>query len=184
MSTPTGEATPKLAAQLAAGAFAGTWTLDPARSTVGLRSRSLWGLLPVKGVFREVEGAGTVTADGQVNGQLAVQTASVDTKIRKRDEHLRSGDFFASDTYPAIVFTLVQIEPGDGGVTVSGALAVRDQSRPLTFPATVTRGGDNEIRFDATLRVDRGEFGLTFNMMKNMASMHSMIAVHAVFTRA
>ena len=182
MSTSTGEASPGLPEQFASGAVAGAWTLDPARSTVALKSKSMWGLLPIRGVFREVEGAGTVTAGGEVTGQLAVKTASLDTKIGKRDEHLRSGDFFASDTYPAITFALAGVEFAATGMTVSGALTVRDQSRPLSFPATAALAGDGEVCLDATVRVDRTEFGITFNKM-NMASMQNTVTIHAVFTR-
>ena len=144
MITSTGEASPGLPEQLASGALAGAWVLDPARSTVALHSKSMWGLMPIRGVFREVEGAGTVTADGQVTGHLAVKTASLDTKIGKRDEHLRSDDFFASGTYPAITFALAKIEPAATGVTVAGSLTVRDQSRPLSFPARATQTGGSE----------------------------------------
>jgi polyisoprenoid-binding protein YceI len=168
--------------QLARGALAGAWTLDPARSTVALTSKSMWGLLPIRGVFREVEGAGTVTADGQVTGHLAVKTASLDTKIGKRDEHLRSSDFFASDTYPTITFALAGIEPAATGMTVAGTLTVRDQSRPLSFPATATLASDGEVCLNATVHVDRAEFGLTYNKM-NMTSTHNTVTINAVFTR-
>lgn len=182
MNTSTGEASPGLPGQLASGALAGAWILDPARSTVALHSKSMWGLMPIRGVFREVEGAGTVTADGQVTGHLAVKTASLDTKIGKRDEHLRSDDFFASGTYPAITFALAKIEPAATGVTVAGSLTVRDQSQPLSFPARSAQTGDGEVCLDATVRIDRAEFGITFNKM-NMSSMQNTITIHAVFTR-
>ncbi len=159
MSTSTGEASPGLPEQFASGAIAAAWTLDPVRSTVALKSKSMRGLLPIRGVFREVEGAGTVTAGGQVSGQLAVKTASLDTRIGKRDEHLRSGDFFASDTYPAITFALAGVEFAATGMTVSGTLTVRDQSRPLSFPATAALAGAGEVCLDATVHVDRTEFG-------------------------
>ncbi len=52
---PTGQVTASaLQAMLKDAALAGSWTLDPARSAIGLRSKSMWGLAPVKGTFREV----------------------------------------------------------------------------------------------------------------------------------
>src|SRR5262249_49826037 len=116
---------PALQALLTDAALAGDWTLDPSRSTVGLRSRSMWGLAPVKGVFGTISGTGTVSPDGKVSGILTVAAASIDTKNSRRDTHLRSADFFDSATYPNITFTADAIRPSANGVTVSGALTVR-----------------------------------------------------------
>src|ERR1700722_18622912 len=81
-------------------ALAVSWTLDSSKSTVGLKSKSMWGLVPVKGVFREVTGEDTVPPAGQVDARVVVSAASVDTKNKRRDTHLRSADFFDSDSYP------------------------------------------------------------------------------------
>src|SRR5215469_15656077 len=98
---PTGQvAASELQAMLKDAALAGSWTPDPARSAVGLRSKSMWGLAPVKGTFREVAGTGAVAPDGQVSGTVTVSAASVDTKIAKRDAHLRSADFFDAGNHP------------------------------------------------------------------------------------
>src|SRR5450755_3768486 len=87
MTAPLQEKT--LAAQLADGSLAGTWTLDPARSTVALKSKAMWGLSAVKGTFTDVTGAGAVSPTGEVTGQITVATASLDTKNARRDKHLR-----------------------------------------------------------------------------------------------
>jgi polyisoprenoid-binding protein YceI len=144
----------------------------------------MWGLVPVSGAFREIEGEATSSPAGDVTGHHALRTASLDTKISNRDKHLRSDDFFASDKYPAITFTADKIEPAGQGVTVSGTLTVRDQSRPISFPADPSQAGDSEVTLDATVRVDRSDFGLTFNQMMNAFSMQNTVTVHAVFTRA
>jgi polyisoprenoid-binding protein YceI len=60
---------------------------------------------------------------------------------------------------------------------------VRDVSRPLSFPATVAMAEDGEVVLDATVPVERSQFGLTWNQL-GMASMHSTITIHAVFTRS
>jgi hypothetical protein len=85
---------------LADGALAGDWILDPRRSRVELRSRSLGGLARVHGVFRVVSGHGTVGPDGQVSGTVTVAAASIDTSSKRRDTHLRSADFFDSANHP------------------------------------------------------------------------------------
>jgi polyisoprenoid-binding protein YceI len=181
MSTPAQTAS-ALQEKLANGSLAGNWTLDPARSTATLRSKSVWGLVPVKGVFRELEGGGTVSPAGEVTGSISLPTAALDTKNAKRDTHLRSDDFFLSEKYPAITFSLDKLVPADGGVTVSGSITVRETTRPVSFPASVTLAGDGEVALDATVHVDRSEFGLTWNQM-GMASMKNAITIHAVFTR-
>jgi polyisoprenoid-binding protein YceI len=173
---------PALQALLKDAALTGTWTLDASKSTVGLRSKSMWGVVSVKGVFRQVSGQGTVSPAGDVSGTMTVGAASIDTKNKKRDTHLRSADFFDSDTYPDITVTVNQARPSGQGVAVSGSLTVRDRTRPVTFDAKVSGISDGEIALDAEIQVNRADFGLTWNQM-GMASMHNTITVHAVFTR-
>ena len=180
---PAGQVTESaLQAMLEDAAFTGSWTLDASRSAIGLRSRSMWGLAPVKGTFREVTGSGTVAADGQVSGTVTVTAASVDTKIAKRDTHLRSADFFDTGNHPHITFRVERITPSRQGVTVTGALTVRDRTRPVTFDATISAADRDEVWIDAEIRVNRADFGLTWSPMR-MASMRNTITVHAVFSR-
>ena len=136
MTTPSQQA--DWQAQLADGSLAGNWTLDPARSTATLRSKSMWGLVPVKGVFRELDGTGTVSATGEVTGSITVATGSLDTKNARRDKHLRSEDFFLSEKFPAITFTLDKLTPASTGATLSGTLTVRDRTNPVSFDAKVS----------------------------------------------
>ena len=183
MTTSSGQAQAALRAQLENGSLAGNWALDPARSTATLRSKSMWGLVPVKGVFGRIEGGGTVSPAGQVTGRITLPTEALDTKNKKLDTHLRSGDFFLTEKYPAITFALDKLVPADEGVTVSGVLTVREASRPISFPATVTLTGDDEVTLDATVQIDRSDFGLSFNQM-GMLSMKNTVTIHAVFTKS
>ena len=171
-----------LPAMLGDQTLVGEWTLDSARSTVALRSKSVWGLVTVKGVFRDVTGQGTVSADGQVSGSLTVAAASVDTKVGKRDTHLRSADFFDTDNHPEIVFKATQVQPAASGVTVSGTLTVRGKTNPVTFDATASVHDGNEVWLDAQTHIDRSDFGLTWNQL-GMSAMHNTLTVHAVFTK-
>jgi polyisoprenoid-binding protein YceI len=181
--SPSGQMnTPELQALLKDAALTGTWTLDASKSTIGLRSKSMWGLVSVKGVFRQVSGQGTVSPAGDVSGTMTVSAASIDTKNKKRDTHLRSADFFESDTYPDITFAVNRAGPSGQGATVSGSLTVRDRTRPVTFDAQVSVVSDDEISLEAEVQIDRSDFGLTWSPM-GMASMHNTITVHAVFTR-
>jgi polyisoprenoid-binding protein YceI len=183
MTSPrsTEAAAPALQA-LRDGKLAGSWALDAARSQIGLRSKSMWGLAKVAGVFREVSGEGAVSAAGDVTGTVTVAAASVDTKNGKRDTHLRSADFFEVDKHPDITVAIQSVKPVGEGVTVTGTLTARGQSRPLSFPATVSGFDGDELSLDGEAQVNRAEFGMTWNSL-GMASMDNTITVHLVFTR-
>jgi polyisoprenoid-binding protein YceI len=180
MTIPLPTAT--LATQLADGSLAGNWTLDPARSTVALKSKSIWGLVPVKGTFTKVEGAGTVSPTGDVVGQITVAAASVDTKNPRRDKHLRSKDFFLAEEHPSITFAVAKLTPAADGVTVEGTLTVRGRTNPVTFTAAAAPVTGGAVALDATVEVDRSQYGLTWNPL-GMSSVHNTITIHAVFTR-
>lgn len=176
------EATASALQALCDGKLAGSWTLDAARSEIGLRTKTMWGLAKVMGVFREVSGEGTVTAAGDVTGTVTVDAASIDTKNGKRDTHLRSADFFEVDKYPHITVAIQSVKPAGQDVTVTGTLTVHGQSRPLSFPATVSGFDSDELSLDGEAQVNRAELGLTFNQL-GMMSMDNTITVHLVFTR-
>ena len=142
----------------------------------------MWGMVSVKGVFREVTGSGTVSAAGDVAGTITVAAGSIDTKMKKRDEHLRSADFFDAASYPDITFIAEQVTPSGGDVTVTGTLTVRDRTRPVSFPARVSGSDGAQVELDGELQVNRSDFGLTWNQL-GMVSVHNTITVHAVFTR-
>ncbi len=173
---------PALLDLLKGGTLTGEWVLDPHNSSVRLKSK-VWGLLPVNGVFSEVSGSGTVSPDGKATGTLQVGAASIDTRNSRRDTHLRSADFFDSDNHPEITFTAGDIRPSADGVAVTGALTIRDRTRPLSFDAAVSVAGDGEIWLDAEVRVNRADFGLAWNQL-GMVSMTSTLTIHAVFTQA
>ena len=164
------------------GKLAGSWTLDAGRSEIGLKSKSMWGLVPVKGVFREVAGTGTVSASGEVTGTVTVAAASIDTKNKKRDDHLRSADFFDVGNTPAITFVAEQVTPSGADVTVTGTLTVAGRTKPASFTARASAPDAARVELDGELQVNRADFGLTWNQL-GMSSVHNTITVHAVFTR-
>lgn len=187
MAAPSGQLTaPSLRTLLKDGSLAGEWVLDPGPSSIRLKTRNLLGLVPVRGVFREVSGNGTVSPDGEVSGTVTVAAASIDTKNARRDTHLRSADFFDSGHKPDITFTADGIRPSGQGVAVTGALTgaltVRDRTRPLSFDAVASVRDDGEIWLDAEIHINRADFGLTWNLM-GLVSMNNILIIHAVFTR-
>jgi polyisoprenoid-binding protein YceI len=182
VTSPARLTDPRLRTRLADGSLAGVWTLDPSRSTAALRSKSIWGLVPVKGSFGQLSGEGAVSETGEVSGEIRVGSASIDTKVKKRDAHLRSADFFDSDTYPHIIFKAQRLTLTGEGATVTGTLQVRDRTLPLTLPVAVSLSGDEAVQLDAEVGIDRSDFGLTWDRM-GAVSMKNTITFRAVFTR-
>ena len=179
---PSGEiAAPALQELLASPALAREWVLDPSRSTVALQTSSIWGLVRVTGAFSQVTGNATISPTGEVTGTVTVAAASIDTRNARRDEHLRSADFFDSGNHPDITFGCEGVRPSGQGVTVSGILRVRDRARPLAFDATAEVRGDGEMWLDATAHVNRADFGITWNLM-GLVSVNNLVTIHAVFT--
>jgi polyisoprenoid-binding protein YceI len=156
--------------------------LDPVHSTVRLRTRSVWGLVEVRGEFTRLSGAGVISAAGEVSGTFTVVAASIDTKNHKRDSHLRSADFLDSDRYPQIVCSVERLSWAGEGATLDATLRARDQTRALTLPVVVSAFGDDVVQLDAAAVIDRADFGITRNPL-GMASRKNAIAVTAVFNR-
>ena len=182
MAIPESRSDARLLDRLNAGEFAGAWHLDADRSTIALLSRSVWGMVPVRGNFTELTGEGTVSPTGDVTGTVKVAAASIDTKNTKRDTHLRSADFFDSDTHPHIVFTARTLGTAADRLAVIGSLQVRDTTRPITVPIRVSAPDGELVQLDAEIRVDRAAFGLTWSPLR-LVSLKNVITVRAVFTR-
>ncbi|GGV89190.1 YceI family protein [Streptomyces massasporeus] len=144
----------------------GQWQLDAAASTVGIRHRTMWGLVTVKGTFGTVGGTGEVRSDGSAVGTLTFGAASLDTKNAKRDTHLRSEHFFDADHHPEITFAARSAELRDGDqVHVVGQLTVRGISRPLSLTARVTDRDTAGLTLDTEFTVDREQFGMGWNQL-------------------
>ena len=168
---PSGQMTASaLEAMLKDATLAGSWTLDASRSTIGLRSKSMWGLAPVKGVFRQVSGTGAVSPAGEVSGTITVAAASVDTKNKRRDKHLRSADFFDTENHRYATFRSTRVEDhGDGEFTLQGDLTIRDVTRPVSLNgeylgSQVSPWGDTRVGFSAETEVSRKDWGLEWNL--------------------
>jgi|WetSurMetagenome_2_1015567.scaffolds.fasta_scaffold552584_1 polyisoprenoid-binding protein YceI len=158
----------------------GTWTLDPAATTVAFTTKALW-LVPVKATARATTGSGTVTADGLVRGTLEIDATSVDTGNAKRDEHLRGDDFFSAATYPVFSVEVRGARPtGSGAYDLDATMTIHGTTRPLTLPATVTvSGGAATVTVETD--IDRSEWGVSWAKMG--AGLKNHVVVTARFTR-
>jgi polyisoprenoid-binding protein YceI len=160
----------------------GQWQLDPAGTTIELRTKAMWGLAKVKGRFRAAEGSGVVGEDGTVSGTLVFDAKSIDTKNKRRDSHLRSDDFFEVERYPTFTYTATGAVPADeGGFKVTGSLTIRDQSRPLELLVTASQPDPSRAILTAAAEIDRRQWGMTWAKMG--AGVINQIAVVAQFTR-
>lgn len=159
----------------------GTWALDPAKTTVGFRTKAMW-ILPVNATGKALSGEATIGAEGDVKGTLVIDAASFDTKNKKRDDHLRTGDFLEVGKYPTITFTASSGRAvGDGLFEVAGLLTVRGQSRPLTLQARVT-GAGGSATVDVEVEIDRSLWGMSWAKMG--AGLKNQVAIRAHFDRA
>lgn len=163
---------------------AGVWNLVPGRSSVRFKNKTLWGLVAVNGEFADVSGDGQITAKGAVFGRLDVRAASLRTGIGKRDEHLRSPDFFDVEKHPDISVVVTDVTAtGERSADLRAELTVRGTTRPLPLSATVEPLGDGTVRISAQTTVDRTAFGVSGNMVGMMPATTTLIA-DLVFAKA
>ena len=140
--------------------FVGDWELDRERTSIEFHTKALW-VFPAKGTFRPLEGSGTVTADGGITGTLVIDAASVDTKNKKRDTHLRTADFFEVERFPTITYEATSgrmVKPGT--IDLDGTLTVHGESRPLSVSADVSISADS-VTLTSEVDIDRSAWGLT-----------------------
>jgi polyisoprenoid-binding protein YceI len=109
----------------------GTWHVDPGASQAS--SRGMFGLVGVRGTFATSEGDLVVNAAG-THGELRIQAARLNTKNKKRDEHLRSADFFDVVNSPIVRFTLADISPAADGTLINGTLQIRGNKLQIAAP--------------------------------------------------
>jgi polyisoprenoid-binding protein YceI len=144
----------------------GVWSVDPQQSSIGFKCKSMWGLAPVTGHFTEFSGDGQITATQTVFGRIDISAASLDTKARRRDEHLRSADFFDAKAYPdiSVVVTAAEAITGDT-VDLRAQLTVKGTTAPLPLRAKVAVLDDGVVRVSAQATVDRKDFGVDGNLL-------------------
>ena len=93
------------------GTVAGRWVLDPAGSRAEFHVKHFWGAVTVHGSFGQITGEGSVGPDGTVTGRVCIEASSLGTGNKKRDEHLRSADFFDAGRHPQVVLTVTAATP-------------------------------------------------------------------------
>jgi polyisoprenoid-binding protein YceI len=148
---------------------AGTWAVDASHTTVGFVARHL-GVAKTRGRFSEVSGAAVIGERPENSSvEVSIATASVDSRDEKRDEHLRSADFFDVAQFPAITFRSTGIRADGDGWKLDGDLTIKGVTRPVVLDvefdgASPDPWGGVRAGFTATTQVDREDWGLTWNV--------------------
>ena len=150
-------------------ASATTYAIDQAHTTVSFRIRHLFSY--VQGTFNEFEGTFEYVPGqpGQWKAQAVIQAASIDTRVEKRDAHLRSKDFFDVERYPTLTFTSTGVtDATETTAKLQGLLTIHGVEQPVTLDLAIHGEGKDpwgNVRsgFTATTTIDRKAFGLTWN---------------------
>jgi polyisoprenoid-binding protein YceI len=147
-----------------------TWTLDPAHSAVTFSAKHMM-LTTVRGgmKIRDIEldfNPDDLTASSV---RATLDAASIDTGQEGRDQHLRSADFLDAEAHPTIDFVSTRIERTGDRYAIHGDLTIRGETRPVVLAAEYAGivpnlQGGQRAAFSATTRIDREEFGLTWNV--------------------
>ena len=152
-------------------ALATTWNIDPDHSTVGFKIRHLM-VSNVNGHFTTYSGSIEVNeADitkSKVN--VSIDAASIDTNVTKRDDHLRSPDFFDVAKYPKITFVSKSIsKAGPDRLQVKGDLTIHGVTKEVVLdvegptPESKDPWGNIRKGATATTKINRKDFGLNWN---------------------
>lgn len=146
-----------------------TYTIDKSHSEAMFQVRHL--VTRVRGRFSDFEGAIQFNPAQPETSSVAftIKTASIDTAVTDRDNHLRSEDFFHVEKHPHITFVSKQIvNKGDSEFDVTGTLSIRGVSKDVTIPVTFLGDakdpwGNSRIGFEAELTINRKDYGLLWN---------------------
>jgi polyisoprenoid-binding protein YceI len=148
---------------------AGVWKSDAVHSEITFSVRHL-AISKVRGTFERFDVTVVATDDPrETTVEATIDVASVNTKQKDRDNHLRTSDFFAIDQYPTWTFRSTEIVNDGDDFTLRGDLTMRGVTRPVTltgeFGGLVTDGyGQTKAGFSATTKVNRKDFGINWNM--------------------
>ncbi len=146
----------------------GHYVIDSGHASA-IFSISHLGYSELQGRFNELEGEFDLNPAGHSKLEVRIKTASIDTNHKKRDEHLRSPDFFNARQFPLITFTSTEVKYNSKGepVSISGNLTMHGKTRPLTLTVKAKRAardpwGSYRSGYSASARLKRSEFGMDY----------------------
>lgn len=147
------------------------WNVDKVHSTIGFSIKHMM-ISNVKGTFNEFEADivadPTDLTDAEI--EFKIDASSVDTKVKDRDDHLRSGDFFDVENHPNMTFKATEItKKSEDNYDLTGDFTIRGTTNPVTFDvkfegvAKDPMSGDEAAGFTGSTEISRKDFGLTWN---------------------
>jgi polyisoprenoid-binding protein YceI len=147
-----------------------TYKVDPAHSSIGF-SVDHMVINTVHGRFRQFDGTITVDPDnGNAIRQAAatIQSTSIDTDIEKRDNHLRSPDFFDAEKFPTIAFESTSVKADGGTQTLVGKFTMHGVTKEISLPVKIKGPikdpmGSTRLGLEVSTTLDRKDYGLTWN---------------------
>jgi polyisoprenoid-binding protein YceI len=152
-------------------AFASTWSIDPEHSNVGFKVRHLM-VSNVKGSFDKHTGTVEINDKDITKSkvEVSIDTNSINTNVQKRDEHLRSADFFDVAKFPTITFVSKKVaKAGKDKLKVTGDLTLHGVTKEVVLdvegPSKESKDPWGNIRKGATAstKINRKDFGLVWN---------------------
>ena len=152
-------------------AAADTWVIDTDHSNVGFKVRHMM-ISNVKGDFGTFKGSVDINDTDLTRSKVEViiETASINTGVAKRDEHLRSAEFFDVARFPTMTFVSSKVEKsGPDKLKVTGNLTLRGVTKEVVLDVEgPTRSykdpwGNVKRGASATTKINRKDFGLTWN---------------------
>lgn len=154
-----------------AAVSASTWNINPDHSSVQFQIRYM-GLVNVKGSFDKFQGVVQLDEKNlsKSSVKVTIESASINTGVEKRDEHLRTDDFFDCPKYPTITFVSKKVTPtGKGKLKVMGDLTMLGVTREVVLdvdgPTPEVKDPWGNFRRGATAKtkLNRKDFGMTWN---------------------
>ncbi len=145
------------------------YEIDPVHTLIGFSVRHLV-INNIKGKFGDF--SGTILYDeNDITGSsvsVTMRTASINTGVDKRDDDLRSPNFFAVAQYPEMTFRSTRIEKRGGGTVAVGTLTLHGVSKEIAVPFTLSGKikdpwGNERIGVEASLTIDRRDWGITYS---------------------
>lgn len=148
------------------------WELDPAHSQIRFTARHMI-VSRVSGSFDKFN----VTAETEdekletAKITFSADTATVNTGVEARDDHLRSDDFFNAGKYPRLTFESTSFDKiDDENYSLKGDLTIRDVTKPVTldveFGGMVKDPyGNQRVGFSVSGKIKRKDFGLKYNAL-------------------
>ena len=142
------------------------WQIDASHSTAEFAVKHLM-IATVKGRFGGI--SGTITTGAEPSVVAEIDATTIDTREPKRDAHLRSADFFDVDRFPSLTFRSRKIDDvREGGFRLIGELTMRGVTKEIALEVTeegraADPWGGSRVAFSGTAKLDRRDFGLTWN---------------------